>query len=232
MNDRPAPRGLRLWLLVAAPLVAQFGFVGIGAAIVGAVSSDAPGETTLTSLPQAILLALAYIVFGIAIWLVAQQLGEPRDVLALRRTPLRQSAALAVGGLIIGVAAAALLEPIFHGSSSQRIGIGDVDGATSAIAFALSAVTIVGGAALTEELYFRGLLYGRLDTRFGVASAVVGSAGVFGLAHFEPNAFPALFALGLVLGLVRMRSSSIWPGVAIHAANNVIAIAGLLLATR
>ena len=232
MSTRTTPSGLRLWLLVAAPLVVQFGFVGIGAALIGAASSSQPDETTLTNLPQAILLVLAYVVFAVAIWLVARQLGEPRDVLALRRTPLGQGAALAVGGLIVGVAAAAALDPIFHGSSSQRIAVGDFNGAASAIAFALSAVTIIGGAALTEELYFRGLLYGRLDARFGVASAVVGSAGVFGLAHFEPNAFPALFALGLVLGLVRMRSSSIWPGVAIHAANNVIAIAGLLLATR
>jgi membrane protease YdiL (CAAX protease family) len=91
---------------------------------------------------------------------------------------------------------------------------------------------IVGGAALTEELYFRGLLYGRLDARFGVASAVVGSAGLFGLVHFQPDAFPTLLALGLILGLVRMRSSSVWPGVGIHAANNVIAVVGLLLATQ
>ena len=90
----------------------------------------------------------------------------------------------------------------------------------------------MGGAALTEELYFRGLIYGRLDARFGVASAVVGSAGLFGLAHFQPNAFPTLFALGLILGLVRMRSSSVWPGVGIHAANNVFAVVGLLLVTR
>ena len=32
MSTPAAPRGLRLWLLVAAPLVAQFGFVGLGAA--------------------------------------------------------------------------------------------------------------------------------------------------------------------------------------------------------
>ena len=232
MSGASTPSGLRLWLLVAAPLVAQFGFVGIGAAVINAVSSAPAGETTLTSLPQAVLLDLAYIVFGVVIWLVARPFGDPREVLALRRTPLVQAAALAVGGLVVGVAAAALLEPIFHGSSSQRIAVGDVGGVTAAIAFGLSALTIIGGAAFTEELYFRGLLYGRLDARFGVASAVVGSAGVFGLAHFEPNAFPALVALGLVLGLVRMRSSSVWPGMAIHGANNVIAIVGLLLAAK
>jgi membrane protease YdiL (CAAX protease family) len=232
MSTPTEPRGARLWLLVAAPLVLQFGFVGLGAAVINAVAGPPSGDTTLTYLPQAVLLFVAYIVFGIAIWLVARQLGAPREVLALRRVPFARGAALAVGGLIVGVLAAAALEPIFHGSASQQISAGDIDSLTTALAFGISAAAIVFGAAITEELYFRGLLYGRLDARFGVASAVVGSAGVFGLAHFEPNAFPALFALGLVLGLVRMRSSSVWPGMAIHGANNVIAVIGLLLAAN
>ena len=232
MSTRPAPTGARLWLLVAAPLLVQFGFVGLGAAVLNALSATPAGKTTLTNLPQAILLVVAYIVFGVAIWLVARQFGNPREILALRRTPLIQGLGLAIGGLIIGVAAAAALEPIFHGSASQGITVGNIDTLTAGVAFGLSALTIVVGAAVTEELYFRGLLYGRLDARFGVASAVVGSAGIFGLAHFAPNTFPALFALGIVLGLVRMRSSSVWPGMAIHGANNVIAVAGLLLAAN
>lgn len=231
MSTPPGPRGARLWLLVAAPLVLQFGFVGLGAAAVNAIADEPPDETTLTFLPQAVLLLVAYIVFGIAIWLVASRLGTPREVLAVRRTPLARGAALAAGGLVVGVLAAAALEPIFHGSASQRISAGAIDSPTAVIAFGISAVAIVVGAAVTEELYFRGLLYGCLDARFGVASAVVGSAGLFGLAHFEPNAFPALFALGLVLGLVRLRSGSVWPGMAIHSANNVIAVVGLLLAS-
>jgi len=232
MSTRPAPTGARLWLLVAAPLLVQFGFVGLGAAVLNALSATPAGKTTLTNLPQAILLVVAYIVFGVAIWLVAGQFGNPREILALRRTPLIQGLGLAIGGLIIGVAAAAALEPIFHGSASQGITVGNIDTLTAGVAFGLSALTIVVGAAVTEELYFRGLLYGRLDARFGVASAIVGSAGIFGLAHFAPNTFPALFALGIVLGLVRMRSSSVWPGMAIHGANNVIAVAGLLLAAN
>lgn len=232
MITRTAPTGARLWLLVAAPLIVQFGFAGLAAAILSALSLAPAGETTLTNLPQAILLVAAYVIFGVAIWLVARQFGNPREVLALRRYPLARGLALAVGGLIVGVAAAAALEPIFHGSASQRITAGDIDSLTTGVAFGISALTIVIGAAVTEELYFRGLLYGRLDARFGVASAVVGSAGIFGLAHFAPNTFPALFALGLVLGLVRMRSSSVWPGMAIHGANNAIAVAGLLLAAN
>ena len=119
--------------------------------------------------------------------------------------------------------------PIFHGQESQRIGVGSVSDPASALALVLSLVAIVGGAAVMEELYFRGLLYGRLDERLGAASAVVGSAGVFGLVHFEPNAFPVLFGLGLVLGVLRWRGDSTLPGIAVHAANNALAVVGILL---
>jgi membrane protease YdiL (CAAX protease family) len=235
MNASPsptAPTGLRLWLLIAVPLLLQFGTLALGASIVKALTSEPRRDTTLTNLPQSVLMVVAYLVFAAAIWLVAKRLGAPLSILALRRVPLRRGLLLGGGGLLAGLVASALLEPIFHGSSSQGIEAGTVDSLASAVALALSAIAIVGGAALTEELYFRGLLYGRLDARFGVASAVVGSAGLFGLVHFQPNAFPTLLALGLILGLVRMRSSSVWPGVGIHAANNVIAVVGLLLATQ
>ena len=149
MITRTAPTGARLWLLVAAPLIVQFGVAGLGAAILDALSLTPAGKTTLANLPQAILLVVAYIVFGVAIWLVARQFGNPREVLALRRTPLAQGVALAVGGLIVGVVATAALEPIFHGSASQPIRAGTIDSLTTGLAFGLSALTIVVGAAVT-----------------------------------------------------------------------------------
>lgn len=223
------PQGLRLWLIVVAPLVAQFAFTGLAAGALRAAGLIEGGSTRLTSLPEAIVLFASYVVLAAAILLAARAFGRPAEVLALRRTPLLQGAALAGAGLVAGILLAVALEPIFHGQASQRISIGPVDGLGAAVALAISIVTVVGAAAVLEELYFRGLLYGRLDARLGAASAVVGSAGIFGLVHFEPNAFPALFGLGLVLGLLRWRTASVWPGMAVHAANNALAIVGVLM---
>ena len=223
--------GVRVWLIVVAPLVAQFAFAGLAAGLLRATGAITGDATTLTSLPQALVLLAAYVVLAVAILLAARALGAPREVLALRRVPLAQGAALAGAGLVAGIVIAVALEPIFHGQASQRIEAGAIDGPAAVIALAISLLTIVVAAATCEELYFRGLLYGRLDARFGVASAIVGSAGVFGLVHFEPNAFPALFGLGLVLGVVRWRSGSVVPGMAIHAANNVLAVVGILMAS-
>lgn len=223
-----APTGVRLWLLVATPLIAQFAFAGAAAGILQATGAMSSG-TTLTSLPQALVVLASYAVFGGATLVVARAFGPPAEVLALRRLPLRRGVLLAAVGLGAGVAIAVILEPVFHGQASQRIDAGAVTGAASAIALVLSLIAIVGAAAVLEELYFRGLLYGRLDERLGTASAVVGSAGVFGLVHFEPNAFPVLFGLGLVLGVLRWRTASVWPGVGVHAANNALAAIGILL---
>ena len=69
------PRGLSLWLLVALPLVAQLAFVAIGAAVLAAAVAMPTAQTSFYSLPQALLLLGAYLVFGLAMYLVARRLG-------------------------------------------------------------------------------------------------------------------------------------------------------------
>ena len=53
---------------------------------------------------------------------------------------------------------------------------------------------------------------------------------IFGAAHIEPRAFPALFVLGALLGWLYMRTRSLVPGMAVHAANNLLALLAALLA--
>ena len=72
----PAPTGARLWLLVATPLVAQFAFAGIVAGILRATGTIT-GGTTLTSLPQALVILASYAVFGAATVAVARVFGPP-----------------------------------------------------------------------------------------------------------------------------------------------------------
>ncbi len=230
MTTRTAPTGVLQWLWIATPLVVQLLVVGLGVALVRTVA-DVPEKTSFYNLPQAVVLLLAYVVFAVATLIVARRFGNVGEVLAVRRTRVLPAVALTIVGLAAGFAVAALLEPIFHGAESQNLDPGVFPGTPSAaIAVVVSAVTVIVAAATTEELYFRGLLYGRLDARFGAAAAVVGSAGVFGLVHFQPDAFPTLFALGLILGVLRMRTASFWPGCALHAINNAAAFAVVLLA--
>jgi hypothetical protein len=88
------------------------------------------------------------------------------------------------------------------------------------------ALTLVIGLVpgLCEELFFRGYVQTRLVARFGAPRAVVAAGLLFGAVHLDPVQSPLAAALGVYLGLVALRAGSIWPAVAAHAANNMIAV--------
>jgi membrane protease YdiL (CAAX protease family) len=141
-----------------------------------------------------------------------------------------QSFALAAGVLVAGLAAAAVLEPVLHGARSQGLTPKRFPGgAEASIGLAVTALVLVLIGPFAEELFFRGVLTGALVGRLGAFTPIV-SGAIFGAAHLEPRAFPALFVLGALLGWLYMRTRSIWPGVAVHAANNLLALIAALLA--
>jgi membrane protease YdiL (CAAX protease family) len=97
---------------------------------------------------------------------------------------------------------------------------------------------LVGVALLVspwlEELVYRGLLQGTWQRQMGPRSAwpVLGTLLLFTLSHADyretPLAQGYVAMLGAVLGGMRYWSGSILPGVAVHAANNLVAAWGLL----
>lgn len=76
----------------------------------------------------------------------------------------------------------------------------------------------------TEEILFRGVLYGALRTHWGVPAATVGSAAVFGLLHFEPILVVATFVMGVFFARAYQHSGSLWSSIAMHSALNCAAI--------
>lgn len=80
--------------------------------------------------------------------------------------------------------------------------------------------------AISEELFFRGLLFRALHSRWNVWSSILISSFAFGAFHvmsgiiLTPERFlPSLFA-GLVLGVVAWRARSTLPGIILHACHN------------
>lgn len=148
------------------------------------------------------------------------------------RLPQHPKRAFALAGavLVTGLVAAASLEPLLHGAKSQGLTPRRFPGGAEAtIGLALTAIVIVVIAPFAEELFFRGALTGALAQRLG-AFTPLASGAIFGAAHLEPRAFPALFVLGALLGWLYMRTRSLFPGVAVHAANNLLALLAALLA--
>lgn len=91
------------------------------------------------------------------------------------------------------------------------------------VLFVLGAVVM---APLVEELLYRGLLLRALLRRVGPGPAVFISAVTFAAVHFlgDPNALqfiPALAGLGIILGVVALRTNSLSRPILIHGGFNL-----------
>jgi membrane protease YdiL (CAAX protease family) len=88
---------------------------------------------------------------------------------------------------------------------------------------------VVVGAPIVEELFFRGLVMRSIQARYSDWLALVGSALLFALVHFNPLTFPALAMFGLVLGYLAQRTRRLGMSVFAHAGFNATTVALLLL---
>lgn len=82
--------------------------------------------------------------------------------------------------------------------------------------------------AVCEEVAFRGFILSGLEKGHSARSAIVMSALLFGFMHVLISLFQQLFnatLLGLVLGLMAVRSRSLLPGIVFHTINNGLAVA-------
>lgn len=94
---------------------------------------------------------------------------------------------------------------------------------------ALVAATVVVGPAI-EELLYRGYLQGALARRIGSAGSIAIATLAFMLLHAEIANWVASICLGIATGFCRARTGSIWPGLAVHAANNAFGLWYITLA--
>ena len=81
----------------------------------------------------------------------------------------------------------------------------------------LNLIVIAVIVPIVEELCYRGLGF-KLLSRFGPKIALWGTALMFGLAHGFVGALPIFVIVGLMLGRIRMRTGSIYPGMVMHGA--------------
>lgn len=85
--------------------------------------------------------------------------------------------------------------------------------------------------AFCEEFLFRGVILSNL-LPYGKATAVITSAMLFGLMHQNAGQILYTTVAGIVLGLVYVRTRSIWGGILLHFFNNLISVAEQLFYDR
>ncbi len=86
---------------------------------------------------------------------------------------------------------------------------------------------IVIAAPISEEVCFRGMLFGGLREKLPMLAAALISALIFGGLHATTGvtAVPPLIFFGFLLALLYERTGSILPGILLHMMNNALALA-------
>lgn len=168
---------------------------------------------------------------------VVRRGGESWPALGLARPtrPLRLLAAslgIAVLGYLVAVAAMVVAMQVLGWPPMQSGRIASVQGNLPALLGILAIAWTT--AAFGEELLFRGFLQGRLQVLLGarrgaglLAAAV--QALVFGLAHAYqgPTGIVVTGSLGLVFGLLYLRTKSLWPLVIAHGLIDTLSLLAL-----
>ncbi len=148
----------------------------------------------------------------------ARSVGEALGRLGVRR--FRPSAFLWVLAAIFAYLVFAALYTAVAGEPEQE------DIADGFGPIPVQVLLIVFGAAIGEELCFRGMLFGGLRERLPLVPAALAAGAVFGALHALTgiSAVPPLIAFGFVLCLLYEKTGSIVPGILLHALNNSVAL--------
>ncbi len=152
----------------------------------------------------------------------------PTQVRLDSRFPLMLFAAMAV---ILGAAYinAYMLIPVHFSEFMERFAV--IETLDTNYKLVLAVITTAVIPAFVEELLFRGVVLTNL-LPYGRAPAVIISAVLFGLMHQNPGQMFYATMAGLVLGLVCVRTRSIWGGVLIHFVNNLFSVLEQLVGDR
>ena len=136
------------------------------------------------------------------------------------------------GATVVGQITSALVGLTDESSADNTQILRDAEG-TPWMAVMLFSVVI--GAPITEELFFRGLTLRAIEKRLGQVWAVILSAMVFTLPHWigsdwrgTVTLFSSIFVVGLVLGAATVMTNRISSAIIAHMIFNAIGAAGAL----
>lgn len=88
----------------------------------------------------------------------------------------------------------------------------------------LMIVNLLIMAPIAEELLCRGIMVTQLEKRFSVSAAVVISSLIFGLIHIPAGGITlagAAAVMGIVLGIIYVKTQSLYTAIAAHCAANL-----------
>jgi membrane protease YdiL (CAAX protease family) len=194
---------------------------------IGLVAMSAvAGVVTPFDLRTGLLLAEAALV--VPLLFMAPMAGGLRRMFALADVPGRTIALAFLCGGTLWLLSAGVVEtqaavwPLPPGVAEAFRALHAELRPTGALATLGSILALAVAPGCAEELAFRGALLGAVRKVAGPGGAVAVSAVLFGLIHIQPAGYRVPFALllGVALGVLRLRTGSVVPGMIAHGVLN------------
>ncbi|HST41762.1 MAG TPA: type II CAAX endopeptidase family protein [Conexibacter sp.] len=214
------------WTAFAA-LVAGFFAAFAGQLVIAAVATLF-GATIEDPPPAVLILSTLFQDFafiGAAIFFARSVGPVMPSQFGLRKTPLWPAIGAALATMVAFYFLSAVWAAIIDTGATDELpdSLG-VEESTYALIGVCVLVTVV--APLAEEFLFRGYMFGALRNWRGVWPAAIITGVIFGGIHAagtDAEFLPPLMLLGFLLCLLRWRTGSLLPCIALHAVNNSIA---------
>lgn len=227
------PQDYKLWMGIVLPLWVLVGFVL--AQVIGGllilllrqlgVSFENVNESTFQAVASAAIYVLSLlIVIGLP-WIVKKYRTSKQE-LGLQTTATWTDILLAPAGFVVYIVLSFLLTtlasqfPFYDIDQVQDTGFAQL---TQGYEYLLAFVTLVVIAPVAEEILFRGYLLGKLRKHVPVWAAILVTSALFGLVHFAWNVGVDVFALSIILCLLRIGTGRLWPAILLHMLKNGLA---------
>ena len=175
-------------------------------------------------------MAISYIVTLIVLILVpikVVKLKVSRDSLGLDGLPTWTDIFLAPIGYVVSIVATLgvtllmqAIAPSINWNQAQDVGFNAVYTDLDKI---ITFIALVVLAPITEELIFRGFLYGKLRSRLSALPAIIVVSVLFGLMHGQWNVGIVVGVMSIFLCIARELTGTIYAGILMHMIRNGVA---------
>jgi membrane protease YdiL (CAAX protease family) len=218
------------WKLAGLAILTAFFAVQIGIIFVFIFDSGADTNAGKLAVQGMVVIGFIGTALGFAIRDAGGRLREAFDRFGLRRFTLSMLGIAALAWFayfFVQAGVGALLDP-HQEDVTKELGTDD----SSAISIAATAILVVAGAAISEEMLFRGLIFAGLRKSMSLWPAALISSTIWALLHLAAGNFAVVVVLaifGLVLAWLYERTGSLWAPICAHAINNSLAVLVLFL---
>jgi membrane protease YdiL (CAAX protease family) len=212
-----------------SPLVALFTALAVfvlGGALVGAAEGGVESNAAKLAAQFVVVLGFTAGAATVAVLDAGGRFRVALDRFGLRRFGLAM-VALAAGVWVVYAAVQGLLSPLLAADQddiTKELG----SDPTSAASVLATVLVVVVGAAVSEELLFRGVVFASLRNAMGLWAAGALSSMLWGSLHLASGNLGVVLVLtlfGVVLAWLYEKTGSLWTPIVAHAINNALAVA-------